>query len=81
MQKPILSPEAKVFQAEAWLKQARSDHSALQRLLRGYQQRMPSHLPSTPEVAVYLLQQSVEKAAKALMVARGYTEDTLRRRP
>jgi len=48
-QKAFLSPEARVLQAEAWLKQARSDHAALQRLFRGYQQRMPGHLLSTPE--------------------------------
>ena len=75
------SPDARILQAEAWLKQARSDHAALQRLFRRYQQRTPGQLPSTPEVAVYLLQQSVEKAAKALMVARGHGEDTLKKRP
>lgn len=34
----------------------------------------PQHLPNTPEIAVYLLQQSVEKAVKALMVADGKDE-------
>ena len=57
-------------QSKAWLNQARRDCGAVERLLGP----KPQHLPDTPEVAVYLLQQSVEKAVKALMVADGKDE-------
>ena len=80
-QKTSLSPEDRVHRAEVWLKQARNDHDALQRLFRRYKQPGPGYLPRTPEVAVYLLQQTVEKATKALMVAAGYNEETLRKPP
>ena len=67
--------------AEVWLKQAKSDRAALQRIIRPYKQHKPSHLLHHPAVAVYLLQQSVEKAAKALMIATGKEEDALRKPP
>lgn len=52
-------------QSRAWMAQARRDCGAVERLLGP----KPQHLPHTPEIAVYLLQQSVEKAVRALMVA------------
>ena len=65
-------------QAETWLKQARRDRSVVERILCS---RRPEHLPETPEIAVYLLQQAVEKACKSLMVARGEDQSKFGREP
>ena len=68
----VLRPDSEYRQrqSKAWLTQARRDCAAVERLLG----QRPQHLPHTPEIAVYLLQQSVEKAVKALMVADGRDE-------
>ena len=81
IQETPLSSKELVQNAEAWLRQARRDSAAVGRLLGQYQRGTRPHLSRNPEVAVYLLQQSVEKAAKALMIASGEDEGTLRRPP
>ena len=70
----------RLVHAEAWLSQARRDSAVVERILGTYAMRNYQHLPESPESAVYMLQQAVEKAAKSLMFAAGENEDTLRRR-
>ncbi len=73
------SPQQRLEHAEIWLKQARRDRAAVERILGQFAQRNHDHLPRTPDTAIYLLQQAVEKAAKSLMFASGEDEDTLRK--
>ena len=56
--------------AALWLERSRLDYEGLQRLMTPL---------SDPPLAVYLLQQCVEKAVKALLVAHGQDEATLKR--
>ena len=73
------SPTQRLEHAEAWLKQARRDRMTVERILGRPTLRKSQHLAPSPETAVYLLQQAVEKAAKSLMFAAGEDEDTLRK--
>ena len=75
-----LSPQQRLEHAEIWLRQARQDRSIVERILGRSVQPKHRHLPRNPQVAVYLLQQAVEKAVKSLMFAAGKDEDILRRR-
>ena len=56
--------------AALWLERSCLDYEGLQRLMKPL---------SDPPLAVYLLQQSVEKAVKALLVAYGQDEATVKR--
>ena len=56
--------------AARWLERARLDYEGLKRLMEPL---------SDPPLAVYLLQQCVEKAVKALLVANGQDEATMKR--
>lgn len=76
-----MNPQDRVEQAVVWLEQARLDHTALQRLFSQSNPPEPSRLPRTPEGAVYLLQQTVEKAVKSLLIAAGYDATTLSKQP
>ncbi len=66
--------------AEAWLDQAIADNEALGTLL-SVGRFQSDHQIRHPGQTVYLLQQSVEKAVKALMVADGEDERALLRKP
>ena len=64
--------------AKIWLKRARADHLAMGKLI-GTLNHKSRRRPSDAALAVYMLQQSVEKAAKALLVATGESESSIRR--
>ena len=74
------TPEKRLQHAKVWLRQARRDQAVVDRILQQFSRRTPQHLPRNTDIAVYLLQQSVEKAAKSLMFAAGEDESTLRNR-
>ena len=73
------SIQQRLDHAEIWLKQARRDRATVERILGQFAHRNYQHLPRNPDIAVYLLQQAVEKAAKSLMFAAGEDEDSLRK--
>ena len=69
-------------QAYVWLQHGQEDHNAAKRLLRwNWLPLKNSIVPNNPVLLIYLLQQSVEKTAKSLMVASGTPETTLRVSP
>ena len=68
--------EARLHQANVWLKQARRDCRVIGILLSGRRHRGSG--TRYAETSVYLLQQSVEKAVKSLMVATGEDERKFR---
>ena len=69
-------------QADVWLQHGREDHNVAKRLLRwSWLPLKNSIVPNNPVLLIYLLQQSVEKTAKSLMVASGTPETTLRVSP
>ena len=74
---PII--QQRLDHAEIWLKQARRDRAAVERILGQFAYRKYQHLTRNPDIAVYLLQQAVEKTAKSLMFAAGEDEDSLRK--
>ena len=79
-QEVALDDSDRMQRAEVWLDQAVADNDALGKLLSVGLLESSSRIRHAGQ-AVYLLQQSVEKAVKALMVADGEDEKALRRRP
>lgn len=79
IRKSLLTPEERIEHAEIWLGQAFADQVQAKRILMPCLWLSRWYRPRAPQVPVYLLQQAVEKAAKALMVAEGYSEDDLRK--
>ena len=67
--------EARLCQADVWLDQARRDCRVVKLLLSGHRRGSGTRYAET---SVYLLQQSVEKAVKSLMVAAGEDEKKFR---
>ena len=81
-EKRQVDPERCLAQAGVWLERGRQDYAELQRSLG--RRRLPwlrHRIPPDPPVAVYLLQQSIEKSAKSLMIAVGENEHILSRSP
>ena len=81
-EKRQVDPERCLAQARVWLERGRQDYAELQRSLEHRRLPWPRHrIPPDPPVAVYLLQQSIEKTAKSLMIAVGENEYILSRPP
>ena len=79
---PVDDPKRYLEQAGVWLERGRQDYAELQRSLG--RRRLPwlrHRIPPDPPVAVYLLQQSIEKTAKSLMIAVGENEYILSKPP
>ena len=79
-QNVAFNADAQAERAEVWLDRAVADNDALAGLLSVPWYRF-EHQVEQPGQAVYLLQQAVEKAVKALMVADGMDENALGKGP
>jgi len=71
MSKKELLIEANISYAKQWLSRARKDFNVFKKLVSFDKKTRNTVKCSDPALAVYLLQQSIEKAVKALAIASG----------